>query len=143
MESAMKMQKGFTLIELMIVVAIIGLLSAVAYPLYTDYVTRGKISEAKSGLSLGRTRMEQFFQDYRVYDNSNGNAGVIPTIPATPNFAFVIAPAANTYLITATGQGSMAGFVYTINELNTKATLATPSWGTNAACWVSKPGGAC
>ena len=85
--------------------------------------------------------MEQFFQDYKVYDASNG--GVVPTIPATKDFAFVIAPTPATYTIFANGQGSMAGFVYTINELNTKVTVSTPSWGTNAACWVTKPGGVC
>ncbi|MDO8990891.1 MAG: prepilin-type N-terminal cleavage/methylation domain-containing protein [Sideroxyarcus sp.] len=137
----MNMRNGFTLIELLIVVAIIGLLSAIGYPLYTDYVTQGKITEATSGLSAGRIKMEQFFQDFRAYDNSTG--GVVPTVAATADFGFVVASAPLTYTITATGTGGMTGFVYTIDETNTRTTVSTPSWGSNATCWVRKPGGVC
>jgi len=63
----MKLQRGFTLIELMIVVAIIAILSTIAYPAYTDYITRGKITEATSALASKRILMEQFFQDNRTY----------------------------------------------------------------------------
>ena len=57
----MKTQKGFTLIELMIVVAIIGILAAVAIPAYTDYLKRGKVSEAMQLLGGLKTPMEEYF----------------------------------------------------------------------------------
>ena len=57
----MKTQKGFTLIELMIVVAIIGILAAVAIPAYTDYLKRGKVSEAMQLLGGLKTPMEEFY----------------------------------------------------------------------------------
>ena len=60
-------QKGFTLIELMIVVVVIGILSAIAMPAYTDYVKRGKAAEATATLADMRIKMEQFFQDNRTY----------------------------------------------------------------------------
>ena len=63
----MKTQKGFTLIELLIVIAVIGILAAVALPSYSDYITRGKIPDATSGLASKRVKMEQFFQDNRTY----------------------------------------------------------------------------
>ena len=56
-------QKGFTLIELMIVVAIIGILASIAIPQYSDYVKRGKAAEATSNLATLRIKMEQCFQD--------------------------------------------------------------------------------
>ena len=56
---------GFTLIELMITVAIIGILAAVAYPGYQDYVIRGKIPEATNTLSSTRVRLEQYYKDNR------------------------------------------------------------------------------
>ena len=89
----MKM-RGFTLIELMITVAIIAILAGVALPFYGDYVRRGRLSEAFDTLGAYKIRMEQAYQD-------NGNYGLtVPTcIPGPPtaslNFTFLIG-----YLVT-------------------------------------------
>jgi type IV pilus assembly protein PilE len=139
----MNTQKGFTLIELMVVVVIMGILSAFAVPAYNDYVLSAKINQATAGLSDGRVRMEQFFQSYRTYDGTGNLGGVVPVIPSTTDFNFVIAPAPGAYLITASGKATsnMNGFIYTIDQANVKGSF-TP-WGADATCWVRKHGGAC
>ena len=138
----MKRTKGFTLIELMIVVAIIGILSAIAIPAYTDYITRSKIPEATSNLADLRVKMEQFFLDNRTYVGG-------PCTTAGKYFTYSCAagePTAATYVIQAVGVATtgMSGFTYTVNQANAKATTAVPAgWTSNAACWVTKKGGAC
>jgi len=144
-------KRGFTLIELMIAVAIIAMLAAIAIPNYSDYVRRGQIQEAFSQLSQYRVRMEQYYQDNRQYYNAanaaSGNCGAsLPSggnsqyfafycgsAPATALGAAPAALAANAqgYFATAIGRGgSAAGFIYTINETGTRATkgIAT-AWG--------------
>lgn len=133
----MKTTRGFSLIELMVVVVVIGILAGVAYPSYVDYVIRGKLVDATSGLSDGRVKMEQFFQDNRTYAGG-------PTPAATTNFTFSIGtPTTTTYTITATGAAgtNVAAFSYTINQNNVKG--STTPWGNNATCWVVKKGGQC
>ncbi len=144
----MKMQKGFTLVELMIVVAIIGILATVAMPAYSNYVRRGKIAEATSSLSSARVSMEQFYQDNRTYLNGAACGAAMPAAPLVQYFTFTCAATATTYTITATGISSMAGFAYTVNNLNAKTSVITGAaaaagWASNAACWTTKPGGAC
>lgn len=126
--------RGFTLIELMIAVAIVGILAAVALPSYTDYVRRGNVPEATSALGQGRIVMEQWFQDNRTFDGA-----ACPG--ATKHFTFACVTTATTFLITATGSGNMSGFSYTINQNNAR-TSAT-SWGNGATCWIARAGDTC
>jgi type IV pilus assembly protein PilE len=137
----MKLQKGFTLIELMIVVVIVGILASVALPAYNDYVTRGKLSEATAGLSNGRIKVEQFYQDNHTYV---GITAVCPT--STTNFTYDCGTSdVSTYTLKATGNGNLTDFSYTINQLNTKSTTHLPTgWGSYpVSCWVTKKGGGC
>ncbi len=76
----MKMQKGFTLIELMIVVAIIGILAAIALPAYQDYTIRAKVSEAVIACSSAKSAMSEGFQS----DGIQGLTSTAIAINATP-----------------------------------------------------------
>ena len=146
-----QIQRGFTLIEVMIVVAIIGILSAIAVPAYTDYVRRAKIAEATSALSTMRVKFEQYYQDNRGYTGSC----TAPTTPATTiahrpadtqyfEFRCIPDPDANTYILVAKGVGTMLNFSYSINQANVRQTGGTGSWGqTSATCWITKKDGSC
>lgn len=100
----MKVNKGFTLIELMIVVAVIGILGAIAYPSYTEYVMRGHRADARAGLLQAQLWMERAATASGVYPTqlpaaltwtndadkrytigfSNGNSDTAFTLTATP-----------------------------------------------------------
>lgn len=75
------MQKGFTLIELMIVVAIIGILAAIAIPAYTDYTARAKVTEAVGALASAKTSVSEYFTSQGVMPTNAAQAG-INTAPA-------------------------------------------------------------
>jgi len=129
-------QKGFTLIELMIVVAILGILASIALPNYQDYVTKTRITEATTGLAELRVDMEQFYQDNR--DFSGG-----PCAMTTDSFSITCTGTLDdtVYTLTATGSGSMAGYSYSVDQANVRRST-TPKGGTQA-CWAMKVNGAC
>lgn len=143
----MKTQNGFTLIELMVVVAIIGILAAIAIPNYADYVIRSKIPDATSGLATRRVQMEQFFQDNRTYAGAPACPDVADT--ANPYFDFSCqAPAtAAAFILQAVGKASMAGFTFTVDQAGNRtstvsAALIANGWA-GAGCWITRKAGAC
>ncbi|PJK00510.1 prepilin-type cleavage/methylation domain-containing protein [Lysobacteraceae bacterium NML91-0213] len=73
-----KMQKGFTLIELMIVVAIIAILAAIALPAYQDYVARSQVSEGMSLSAGAKTAVAEYYANHGAYPANNAAAGVSP-----------------------------------------------------------------
>ena len=134
---------GFTLIELMIVVVIIGVLAAIVVPSYQDYVTRGRIPQATSTLSTKRVQMEQFFQDNRTYAGAPACTADTTTSQYF-NFSCAGTPDATSYTLPAVGKGAMAGFTSTVDESNAKtSTITADGWTGNTTCWVTKKGGVC
>jgi len=132
-------QKGFTLIEIMIVVAIIGILAAIAMPNYTDYVKKGKAAEATATLASARVKMEQFFQDNRTYAG-----GPCTTLAAGKYFTYGCgAPDDTTYKITATGTGDMSNFSFDVNQANVKNSTYDGSGSATNGCWLTGKGASC
>lgn len=140
---------GFTLVELMVVLAIIAILSAVAYPSYRDYALRGQLVDASNGLATVRAQMERHFQDNRSYATTGSFTTPCSAAVATRTFGlFVVScaatPTASAFSLKAVGSGSTAGFTYTVNQQDLRATTAVPSgWSTCSSAWIMKKGQAC
>ena len=145
--------RGFTLIELMIVVAVVAILARIAYPSYADYVARGKIAEAVAQLSGMRIKLDQYFQDNRTYVRActSGTVAPLPSSTDAKYFTYTCPTlSSSSFTVTATGnqsQGMSDGvnaFVYTIDQDGNRTTLST-KWGTcaNTVCWVMRKDCSC
>lgn len=153
---------GFTLLEIMIAVAIIGILTAIALPSYSDYLLRGRLVEAASNLSGQRVKMEQFYQDTRNYIGTglNGNscpqnspaATAVTTLNAAQPLYWVyncgVTADGQGYTVTATGQGTLSGFQFTLDQSNARQTIITGTaaakgYTSSATCWVRKKPNQC
>ncbi len=139
--------EGFSLIELMVALAIAAIIAVFTVPSYRDHVLRSRIPEATSGLLLTGMRLEQHYQDHRSYANAASNCGV--ALPPAGQFTFTCTLPADgqSYLLTATGRGdsSMASFGYTLDHRGAQRTTALPAdWGTVPAdCWIEKRQASC
>lgn len=132
--------RGFTLIEVLVAVVIVGILVSVALPSYTAYLQRSKVPAGLDALSAYATRMEQRYQDTGNYANG-ANCGVaVPTTVANFTITCALGSGANAnqqFTATATGTGSMTGYTYTINHTGARATTAHPK-GANNTCWTTR-----
>ena len=131
----MRGKKGVTLIEVMVVVAIVGMLAAIAIPAYNDYITRSRRSDAFTALETVRAAQEMYRAERGVYRNGNDfNANLLPgcsTDMAAPNYTISVTPASGTSLttftVTATPQVRQAGdFTLTVNQDGDKTYNGTP-----------------
>jgi len=145
--------RGFTLLEVMITVAIVGILAAIAVPSYSEYITRSRINEATNALADYRNRMEKYYLDHRSYETAGGACAMANDMTtvynAQPDHLFTMscsAIAPQSYTLRANGTGPMAGFTYEVNESNAKSTFAVPSgWSKPSpnGCWAMRKDGSC
>jgi type IV pilus assembly protein PilE len=149
MKTTRTAQSGFTLIEVMIVVVIIGLLAAVGYPAYTDQLAKGKRAEGKAKLAQALQKLERSYTDNNVYTTDLGplfglaaNAVVYSGSNNEATSAYRITAAAgstgsiNTSVaVTATVNGGFTDATcgnYTITNTGVKSITGS---GTVAQCW--------
>lgn len=102
MQLPRRVQRGFTLIELMIVVVIVGILAAIAYPSYTSYVLRGYRSEGVAMLNDAVARMERYYAQNNTYAAGNlAGIGITSDTSASGRYklSFTTAPTATAYTL--------------------------------------------
>ena len=138
----MRAQKGFTLMELVITMVIIGVLTAIAIPSYVAYITRANRKEAKAQMLLGAIWMEKWRVERGRFDDPANANNPPPTYPATllvspvngaAKYNIAVAATPLTFTITATPTGTMTGDpcgAFTVNNLGVRTpTAPTYCWG--------------
>ncbi len=140
--------RGFTLIEIMIAVAIVAILAAVAIPSYRDYLVRSALVDGLAGLSTMAVAMEQHYQDNRTFKNNGANTSPCGWSSTKRTYGrFTAACTLQTqggFVIRATGSGLAKNFKFEIDQDGNRATTAVPSgWTKCDGKWVTKKGETC
>lgn len=147
MTSSAVRSAGFTLIELMITIAVVAILSTIAISTYSQYIQRARLTESFAPMTSLAMALEQYYQDNRTYVGACQATGNARLPAATASFTYACPTlTATTYVISASGKASTVAqsFQYTLNQAGARATPTVPSgWTTSATCWVLKKSGSC
>ena len=124
------LQKGFTLIELMIVVAIIAILAAIALPAYQDYVARSQVSEAMSLASGAKTAVTEYYADRGTWPANNAAAGLSAAASISGKYVRTVGVANNVITATFRGAGSVS------NKIQGQTFTLTGSDSVGSVSWA-------
>jgi type IV pilus assembly protein PilE len=135
--------RGFTIVEVMVTMAILAILGAVGLPMYSSYVSRSKVPAALDALSSVGTRMEMYYQDRGDY-GSNGTCGNGLAMPTPDNFTTVscsvtavngVANQGYTATVTGSSSAGLSAYTYSIDHRGIRATVSHPK-GNKPDCWT-------
>jgi type IV pilus assembly protein PilA len=130
-----KVQQGFTLIELMIVVAIIGILAAIAIPAYQDYTIRAQVSEGLNLAGGAKAAVTEYYQDRGVFPTDNVEAGLSIPTDIEGNYVTSVAAVGNQITVTyggsAPAHATIAGQTITLTATDNNGSVS----------WLCKSGG--
>jgi type IV pilus assembly protein PilA len=130
-----QLQQGFTLIELMIVVAIIGILAAIAIPAYQDYTIRSQVSEGLSLADGAKTAIAEFYTNHGSFPSANASAGLAPSGSITGNYVLSVDAGTTTKGVITVTYGNKAN-----SNITNKTLLLSANATGGSITWTCKSG---